>query len=55
MKSKIPISCSIAEVEYNSNLEGEIAFYQNLWDAMIVSTTQTLIGESSCWLTFNKI
>lgn len=46
MKNKIPISCSIAEVEYNSNLEGEIAFYQNLWDTMVVSTTQTLIGKA---------
>jgi len=51
MIEKVAASRSIAELEYCAGLESEIAFYQNLWDTLLLNTTTTLLGNAIAgWL-----
>lgn len=46
MKEKIPAARSIAELEYQAGLESEVAIYQNLWDTLLLTTSETLLGDA---------
>jgi hypothetical protein len=51
VKAKISTAQSIAELEYESNLEAEVSIYQNLWDTALLNTSSLLLGNAiSSWM-----
>lgn len=46
MREKIPAAGSVAELEYQAGLEAEVAQYQNLWDTLLLNTSETLLGNA---------